>query len=293
MILFSASLATGEEKFSAAGSVSPNTITIGDLVTYDIALSLPPGYTLQQRTTESEIGPWTVRASTVTIDPTTTAPHLRYTLTTFTTGQVIIPSLRVAATTPNGTTAEVAIDSVTITVQSVLPQKGTITDIRDIKPPLTVPIPLSTYLLWFAILVAVAAGIYFWRQAARKKAGRAPDAPKEPPVPPYQKALQDLEALKNSSLVADGKIKEYYSALMDIIRTYIGAVYQIETMDRTSGEIYTALRGKESDKRFIGTVKDFFDVCDLVKFAKYRPDAAVCAEDWESAKKIVEAQPHG
>jgi hypothetical protein len=112
--------------------------------------------------------------------------------------------------------------------------------------------------------------------------------PAVPAVPPYQAAMDALARLRASGLIADGKIKEFYIALSDIIRDYLAAVYGIELRDKTSAELYAALKGREPDRMVLGTVKDFFDGCDLVKFAKYRPEAAVCDRDWDAARKIVE-----
>ena len=109
-----------------------------------------------------------------------------------------------------------------------------------------------------------------------------------PSVPPYQTALEELAKLKNSGLLDEGKIKEFYITLTEIIRKYLGAVYSIDTLDKTTGEIYQELRQAVADKKALVFIKDFFEACDLVKFAKYRPEPKEAWEDFEKAKKIIE-----
>jgi hypothetical protein len=112
--------------------------------------------------------------------------------------------------------------------------------------------------------------------------------PEKPKIPPDQTALAELLKLKESNLLKEGRIKEFYIALTDIIRDFISAKYSIATRDRTTAEIYHDLRTKMPDKKALSSIKDFFEICDLVKFAKYRPDETACLEDLESGKTIVE-----
>ena len=102
-----------------------------------------------------------------------------------------------------------------------------------------------------------------------------------------QAAITALETLKKSGLAEEGKMKEFYIALSDIIRTYLGAVYSVDTLDKTTGEIYRELRAEVADKKALVFIKEFFEDCDLVKFAKYRPEPKTAWADFERAERIV------
>ena len=277
-----------ETQVSLQSFVDKNKITIGDPVTYTITLDAPPSTTVGFPEKKSELGQWTVQDVQNKQDPKTSRQQLVYTLTTFTTGQISIPEVAFTYKTPAGETKEIKTGPVAVTVESMLAKYGEANDIRDIKPPFGVRVPLSTYLLWLLVVGGLGAGLYFWYANFKKRHGIVPAAPAVPPRPPLEVALEELEKLKNSALVKEGRIKEFYTALTDIVRNYIAPVYDIETRDRTTYEIYVQLRQNVSDKKTVTLMKEFFDECDLVKFAKYQPDETACWQDWETAKKIVE-----
>jgi hypothetical protein len=284
-----AATASAAEPTAVRGSMDRQHITIGDRLTYDIALPLPAGATLGEPARPAELGLWAVKDMKTVADKKDPATrHLQYTLTTFTTGEVTIPELSLFYTDSGNNRQELKVSSASVTVDSVLAKAGMAAGIRDIKLPLALPVPLSVYLAWLAALAAIGAGVFFWYRAYRKRHAAAFPEVAVPAVPADQLALQELEKLKNAGLVQEGRIKEYYIALSEIIRTYIAAVYAMTTLDRTTAEIYQELRQKEPDKRRLSRLKDFFDECDLVKFAKYRPDEPLCLQDWDTARKIVE-----
>lgn len=254
-------------------------------MTYTVSFTPAEGEKLVIPQKTESIGTWEVKNLAVS-DPEGPA-KLVYTLTTFTTGLVEIPETFFFYQ-KGAERKQLKTSKIPITVESVLAKLGTSADIRDIKPPMKVPVPASEYALWLLILAAIAAGAYAWYAHYRKRLEKNLPAAAETPVPPYQKALQELDKLRDSGLIREGRIKEFYISLYDIIRDYIAAVYSIETRDRTTSEIIADLRPKETDRKLVSEIKDFFDDCDLVKFAKYRPDETACSDDWERAKKLVE-----
>lgn len=267
-------------------SVSPSTITIGDPVRVSFSVATPAGTSVVPPEKTAEIGPWTVRDIAAAPDTRTPgATGIVYTLTTFTTGQVVIPPLAVAfAGASSGT---VATPPFTVRVDSVLEKFGMAGDIRDIKPPVTVRRPLSFYVTGALVVLAILGGAYWWYRRYQRRQRAAFPAPAVPAVPPYQLAMERLAALRASSLVADGKIKEFYIQLSDIIRDYIAGVYEIETRDKTTAEIYAQLRRAPVDAKMLASIRDFFDACDLVKFARYRPDETGARQDCDAAEAII------
>lgn len=284
MLLASSCAFAGEE--IASFSVSPSTITIGDPVRVAVSVIPPAGTSIVPPEKVAEIGAWTVRDIAAAPDALIPgATGIVYTLTTFTTGQVVIPPLTVAFA--GASTGTVATQPYTVRVDSVLEKFGMAGDIRDIKPPVTVRRPLSFYLLWAFALLAVLGGAYWWYRRYQRRQRAAFPVPAVPAVPPYQLAMERLAALRASSLVADGKIKEFYIQLSDIIRDYLAGVYEIETRDKTTGEIYAQLRRTTVDSKMLVRIRDFFDACDLVKFARYRPDEAGARQDCDAAEAII------
>lgn len=278
-----------DAQISVQAGADKNRITIGDPVAYTLTFTYPPELKLTQPERVAQIGSWDVKDLAVTQDKAAPfASHVKYTITTFSTGTVTIPEISFTFTNDKGASQQIKSQPLAITVESVLAKEQDTGDIRDIKPPLQVRKPWGLYLLWLLGIAAVIALAAWWYRNYKKRHGLLPETPAAPPVPPYQLAMERLEALKNSGLIAEGRIKEYYISLTDIVRDYAGAIYEIETRDRTTSEIYAELKKKEPDKKTLVFIKDFFDECDLVKFAKYRPDEKICLQDWDTAKKIVE-----
>ena len=87
-------------------------------------------------------------------------------------------------------------------------------------------------------------------------------------IPPHQKALTEIEHIKETKLSVSEDQKTYYTLLTDVLRKYIKARFGFNAMEMTSSEIITRLQ-QESDKKMIDELKDLFTTADLVKFAKY------------------------
>lgn len=272
---------------SVRAGVDKNRVTIGDPVVLNVSVTLPETYRLAAPQKPAELGPWTVKDVRAAKDEKDRfLTHIIYTLAAFTTGQTPVPPVTLTYTDDKNKTYTLHSDTVPVTVESVMARAGDANDIRDIKPPLGVREPLWKYLLWAGIILAAAIIGYILYRGYRKK-HVPPAAPAQPLIPPYDLAMTRLEELRTSGMIAEGKIKEYYITLSDIVRDYLGAVYAIETRESTTAEIYARLRGKESDMKRLQSIRDLFDECDLVKFAKYRPDEQACAASWEAAKNIV------
>jgi len=279
-----------QENLSAGVKADKPRITIGDALNYTVTLGCPPDYRLLPPEKPAEIGLWEVKDLKIAQEKKDKLySYLNYTLTTFTTGEVTIPEMEFQFIDVNGSTATVKTLSSAITVESVLGLVKGPAGIRDIKPPLSLKIPAGIYIFWFLVVAALCLGAWFWYQNYRKGLPQLPQGPVEPAVPPYQTAMEELEKLKNSGLVEEVKMKEFYIALSEIIRKYLAAVYSIDTMDKTTGEIYQELRKHEQDKKALINIREFFEECDLVKFAKFKPDAKTAWEDFERAEKTIDS----
>ncbi|MFC1632318.1 hypothetical protein ACFL2I_07165, partial [Candidatus Omnitrophota bacterium] len=146
-----------------------------------------------------------------------------------------------------------------------------VSDLRDIKPPVYFA---TSYLLLYVLagLVVLAGIIYlikYWQKRRRHK-----PRPEPPPRPADEIALEALAQLKVSGLAAEGKIKEYYFQLSDIVRRYIENRFSIRAPEMTTEEFLFSL--KEAASLSAGhksLLKGFLDLCDIVKFAKYGPTA--------------------
>jgi hypothetical protein len=139
------------------------------------------------------------------------------------------------------------------------------------------------------IAVALAAvWLHRWWQRRPK-----PVAPK-PKIPPWVVALAELEQLRQSDLIADGKTGEYFDRVSDCVRRYLGGRYGFETIEEgyngletTTGEMLDLLRRVRPPIAELPRIKAFLDDCDLVKFARLEPTAEECVASLQRGEAIV------
>ena len=87
-------------------------------------------------------------------------------------------------------------------------------------------------------------------------------------VPPHQKAMKAIDAIKAEHMVTAENPKEYYTRLTDTLRQYINERYGFNAMEMTSSEIIERLM-KTDDPKSLDELRQLFTTADLVKFAKY------------------------
>ena len=123
----------------------------------------------------------------------------------------------------------------------------------------------------------------------RKKDIKAAILPKPKPVPPYELAVQQLNALRDMQLCEHGREKEFYTRLTDILRVYLEQRFGINAMEMTSTQIRSAINANETTRPNHKYVNQILEVADFVKFAKVRPLPADNAKSFSSAMQFVEA----
>lgn len=217
-----------------------------------------------------------------------------YTLVSFTPGDHLVKSPPVQYRQAGEQLKDAPGAEIRVSVESVLAKAGNPTDIRDIKAPEEVPFDWRpVQLVGGALLVALAIGFLLYRLLNRDKRVR----PGPPPRPAHEVAADALERLRRRGLVQAGALKEYYSELSDIVRTYLEQRFEIRAPEMTTEEflLATARSG-----RLVGPhralLADFLSESDLVKFARWVPTIADTERAWDAAKRFVDetrAAPEG
>ncbi len=165
--------------------------------------------------------------------------------------------------------------------------------IFDIKPQKTLPFRLGEitgYMKWMLVaLLALAALAYAAKRILERYGKRFSDMFRPaPPLPPHEAALAALEKLRAQRLWQEGKHKLYYSALTDILRTYIAGRYGVSAMEMTSDEIVEAMRGVDLPRKSAMDLAQILREADLVKFAKAAPEADENEAAYRAACDFVE-----
>jgi hypothetical protein len=145
---------------------------------------------------------------------------------------------------------------------------------KDIKGPIQAPFTFLEVLpyIGYGLLALLVIGviIYYIIKNAKKKNVVVVEQPKVI-LPPHVKALGELETLVNKKLWQEGKIKDYYTGITDILRIYLVERYDINALEMTTDEIMLALRRRGMNDAVKQKLNDVLVLADLVKFAKENP----------------------
>jgi len=159
--------------------------------------------------------------------------------------------------------------------------------IRDIKGPVYFSVnflPLIIILCLFTMI-----GTFFLIRYILKKMKEKEEDTVLKVRPPREVAYEALEALKAKNLPSQGKVKEFYYELSLIVRHYIEDRFNIKAPEMTTEEFLFALQESET---LSGThrnhLKEFLNLCDIVKFAKYGPTQKETDDSFNAAKRFVD-----
>lgn len=210
-------------------------------------------------------------------------------LTTFDTGAVSIPSLAIHFLNTTDSSVQTAFTNpIPLSIGTV--DLGDDPQLKDVKPPLDAPWrfeDLVPYLL-FLVLLALAAGGYLLYRRFRKNRDQEP-VPAESAVPAHERALMALKALEAMRLWQQGRVKEYYSKVSEIVRRFFEDRFGVPALEMTSDEIVQSLKMVPEAGGVLKEVDRFLLTSDLVKFAKYEPSMAENEAELQMAYGIVRA----
>lgn len=178
------------------------------------------------------------------------------------------------------------IDSLDPILEEKDPQVRPNPDARHQKEPWVLLQVLLPSILVALVLLLIAA--YFLRKHLRK--------PKpEVVIPkrvPWEVALEELQALRGSKMLEEGKLDEYFDAVSDCVRKYLGSRYGFEELgfeglDTTTDEMRALLKRVKPRIAHLDLIGSFLDDCDLVKFARLTPNADECTGTLTKGEAIV------
>ncbi len=160
--------------------------------------------------------------------------------------------------------------------------------IRDIKGIYKVPLGFrEIYPFILIVLAIIILGWLTWFIIKKKKHNEPIIFRAKPVDPPDVIALRELDHLKTQKLWQQGKVKEYYSRISDILRIYIDGRFGIAAPEQTSYEILTGIREAIHNDTDYERLKSVLQLADLVKFAKANPEPDENANQFDNAYQFV------
>lgn len=215
----------------------------------------------------------------------------KYGLTQFDSGKYVIPQLKVVIDNKSYLTDSMFIYVNNVEVDTL---KQPLFDIKDVIGDTQKS--SSKWWLWLLIGLVIA-GLGVWAFFVWKK---RQNHTKEPEIiyTPIEKATIGLKKLEEKQLIEKGAVKDYYSELTDIARTYLEEAVKIPAMENTTAELIenlkrTAVRRKLAfSDEIIISLEKVLKQADLVKFAKSKPLEFEIVEDRNTVEKTLRTM-HG
>ncbi|RMG62295.1 MAG: hypothetical protein D6715_12410, partial [Calditrichaeota bacterium] len=197
--------------------------------------------------------------------------QFRYVISVFDTGRFVIPPFPVAvAVSDTGRPIVVQSEAIPIYVKSVLNSPDA--ELKDIKPPLVPPVDYWRWaLLIGTALLVLGLAVLGWYVYRRRKQGQ-PLFRKEVIRPAHEIALEALQALRQSDLLAQQAYKAFFTRLSEIMREYLENRFFVPALEATTDEIVEAVAGLELEEEHCQRLEQVLRLCDLVKFARYQPE---------------------
>jgi hypothetical protein len=223
--------------------------------------------------------------------------HQKVIITSFDSGFYALPPFRFIVDGDSSNLIET--EAILLSVYTV--PVDTTSSIKPIKAQMDTPFSLTE--IWmellaaFVLIVIAVLLIIYWKK--NKKSEKTEEVQAEEIIPPHIKALQQLEQLEQQKLWQNGAVKEYHSAISEIIRSYIEAAFRMPAMEQTTDEIIKSLRSFNINTESSKNLNSLLRLADMVKYAKENPLAGeneismsrAKAFVLESSKGFVDHQP--
>ena len=269
-------------------TIGAQVISVGDQIAVTVTVTHAPG-TEVRWPDPIDVGPFELLASqAVAPDPSETplTSRLELTVTAFELGELSIPPIEAQVVDAGGAATTLSTSAAVVSVESVGRDESG--EIRDIRGPLAIPFDPRTLLPWLAGLAALA-GVGYWLYR-RYRGRRRPEQPAAvaPARPAHEVAYESLAALEASGLLELGEIKTYHIRISDIMRVYAEGRFGVDAMEMTTGELAEHLHRVGAGRGVVADFRGLLDRCDLVKFAKFRPDAAACRDLAPLGRRLVD-----
>jgi len=255
-----------------ASRVFPEKATVGDELRLYLRADRPKDWTLRPPSAETKLGPFEVKSvekAPVERGKNRVGEVFVLTLTTFELGRLTVPPVSVTFIDERGREGQVFSDPVAVEIVSVskAPPAGQ-AQLKPIKGPVSLSLDeLRTLVL--AVLAALLSAILALKLFFRLRSRIVVDP--ETLKPAHERALLELGRLRQAGLLPQGRLKEHYSALSDVLRRYITRRFGVDAADLTTAELLAALKESAMSREALAVAREVLEASDLVKFAKYEP----------------------
>jgi hypothetical protein len=232
-----------------------------------------------------EAGPFEVREH---LQARGTAPgtaSMDATLVAWEAGELELPAMKASVRRADGTTVQVELPAAKVPIASLVGDRLPLTELAQ---GLRDPVEIADGRWWWWVLAGAGAAaslaIAWWMM------NRPGTLEAEPPLPPDEWALREIERLEADRLPERGEVDGFFVRLSDVVRTYLERRFGIAAPEQTTQEF---LRAAGKHPELAGgherTLAQFLRTADMVKFAAQRPAGTECGRALDAMRGFVRA----
>jgi hypothetical protein len=130
------------------------------------------------------------------------------------------------------------------------------------------------------LLLAIAAFIWWYR---KRRAARVVEEPALPQIDPRERALRELQAIRDARYAEVGNYRQHYIKLSETLRTFAMSVESDWSTDLTTDELAPRLKRRADAAALLKLLRS----SDAVKFARHQPPASEATGDLDAAEQWV------
>jgi hypothetical protein len=280
LILFSLFYSAAGQDVKVTSDFDSTRIYIGDQIKFTVTVDAPDGLRLSLPAFKDTLIKNIEILSGPKVDSTRQKGRLKivqkYIVTSFDSGRYQVPPVFAEIKNESGLKRFYSDYSLLEVIRVRIAPADTVTKIFDIVKPYRAPITVGDILPWVLIASVISALVWLavrYIRKLKKSAGEIETI--IIPDPAHVIAFRKLEKLNEEKLWQKGEIKLYYTRLTEILRQYLENRFSVFSLELTTSETLDALV-KEGFKKDVSyqQLKGILTNADLVKFAKYTPEAS-------------------
>jgi hypothetical protein len=256
---------------SIQSSVSTDTLTVGDRISFQVDAIVPKGSTVTPPSIDNGMGNIVVKEwnTLKTERDSSDSVKFSYVITTYVPERCTIPSLNFIV--QDGQKSDTLLSkAIPLDVKSVITADSV--DIKDLKAQQISGHAPQWWILLVALVVLITVVFFIYKRFFSKKVQLDNSIPL---LPPYEEAIAAIRELEHKKHLSRGLIREYIFELSEILKRYIERRFSINASEFTTEEMIAWLGVSGLDTKLKQSIDWFFRTSDPVKFARYIPEETI------------------
>lgn len=264
------SAGTSSSPVHAQAEISKSTATIGEPLTLKIKVTYPKGVEIIGGIDEPEAAGLELKNPKDWRDRVEKSEVLgrSFSVVGYQLGRFMIESTEITYRNQEGKTATISSNAVYLSIESIDQGKEK-TDIRDVKGVVKLPYEILKYAVPAAVALVLLALLLFYLLYFRKR--ELERLKKANQLSPSAEALQNLRELFDSTLIRDGRVKQYYLRFSEILKGFLEKQFGIQALEATTSEIAQILKRTAISDEVKQKLIQVLESADFAKFAKWIP----------------------